>query len=177
MNDITALFLRTREVIDCPVQEALMKQHWQSWRLGVSNSWSKSLKHGLALGKFSSQQAGPVVLACKCQTHVLDEAKIWANRNTQAVTNRYAHASAHTHAFSHFLLYFCFSGAFSALEQGCDFSQQCVEIVSNRARTGPAVLLKKQQRQIARLISAHFYLQGNLQPKTKDGPEFITHPV
>lgn len=95
----------------------------------------------------------------------------------QSQTDTLTPLHTHTHAFSHFLLYFCFSGAFSALEQGCDFSQQCVEIVSNRARTGPAVLLKKQQRQIARLISAHFYLQGNLQPKTKDGPEFITHPV
>lgn len=82
----------------------------------------------MSLWEYSSQQGVQSSLHANVKHMFGKRQKNKANQNTQALTDRYT--------FPHFLLYFfVLAEPFQHFEEGCDLSQQCVEIMSNSART------------------------------------------
>lgn len=96
----------------------------------------KSLKHSMSLREYSSQQGVQSSLHANVK-------RMFGKRQKKLGQPKHAGGHRQIHISSLPPLFcFCFRGAFSALrKEGCDFSQQCVEIMSNSERNWPAALL------------------------------------
>lgn len=130
VNDIKALLLMMHLVTDCPGTHLCtcrwLKCQGRSSRSDGSQPGKRLMKDVETwpnAGEIFITAGGSASLACKCQTHVWEEAKkkklgqVW---NSNTTLDRCT--------WSHFLPFSFFTGAFRG--KRCDLSWQCVEIMS-----------------------------------------------